>query len=134
MKAKYMMIMVVLVLALCGCNNQDKANADEEPKQSQEQSGTQPAEEVTLEATLTKVDDSTLKAETKATGENLTYAFYIIKGTEVVKKFMYQKDPFVEYEVTEPGSYKVQAYVKSNKGEKVIKHKYTDIVEFAGKE
>ncbi|WP_131101176.1 triple tyrosine motif-containing protein [Bacillus sp. SYJ] len=107
---------------ISGCN---KEVAKESPKDKVEQHKKNTSLKID-EVKINTINGKTLMVDVKATGEKLTYAYYIYKGEEIVEKIWYKPEHSLKYEVKEPGKYKVKAYAKD--ANKKIDSVYTNEV------
>lgn len=109
-------------LVISGCS---KETTKAKPKEQTEQN----KQKIPLKisgAKIEKVNKSTLKVDVTAKGENLKYAYYIYKDTNIVEKIGYKPEASLTYEVKEPGTYKVKVYAKDKAGK--IETRYTSEV------
>lgn len=109
-------------LLISGCN---KEVAKESPKEKAEQHKKNASLKIN-EVKIDAVNGKTLMVDVKATGEKLSYAYYVYKGEEIVEKIWYKPEDSLKYEVKEPGKYKVKVYVKDTN--KKTKSVYTNEV------
>jgi Heparinase II/III-like protein/Heparinase II/III N-terminus len=66
--------------------------------------------------------NSTLKVTCNASGDKLSYAFYIYRNNEVIEKIMYGPSDTVLYSLSQPGVYQARVFVRDQFGNKVTKY------------
>lgn len=128
-----MVASAMFLIAACGNSEElSKTKTEETPEIEQnEEKETSKKEKETkiVDLTFEKESENELNLVSNAEGEELLYAFYVIKDNEFYEKFGYQKDNSFSYTVTEPGDYKVRVFVKDKAGNKITKD--TEVIDFA---
>ncbi|WP_026564062.1 triple tyrosine motif-containing protein [Bacillus sp. UNC41MFS5] len=114
MKIKLSILFLVALLLITGCSK-DATNSDK--KQESKES------EVKIAKVMIKKGDAQnfYVVATAASGNNLTYAYYVYKDKKVIEKQLYKQDAFFTYNITTPGSYKVRVFLKDANGKIVTK-------------
>ncbi|PGZ95350.1 hypothetical protein COE51_20600 [Bacillus pseudomycoides] len=116
---KLIVLLAAMLVMVSGCGKETAKEADKGSKQNKAKQE-QKAEDVKIkEAKIEKSDKSTLKVTTKATGDNLNYAYYVYKDDQVIEKTKYDSNSSFTYAAKEPGTYYARAYVKDGNGERV---------------
>lgn len=122
-----MIVSAVFLLAACGNSEEEtKTKTEEAPEVESSEQNNKPQ---ILSLTLVEKEVDELSVETKAQGQDIEYAYYVMtEEDEIVEKFMYDEGPTFTYKVTQPGRYKVRLFVRDQDGNK--DRKDTEVVEF----
>ena len=118
MKGKLVILLLVTLFAMTACSN---ANSKTEPEKNTEQQVSESSKPKFVKLMIEKVNESNFYVVATADGDELTYAYYVYKDGEVVDKILYKKDAHFAYTVKEPGTYKVEVYLKDKNDNKAIK-------------
>ncbi|AAU15305.1 TPA: polysaccharide deacetylase family protein [Bacillus cereus] len=59
-----------------------------------------------------------LRVESKATGEELKYAYYIYKDNEILEKINYSSESSLTYKIKKSGEYKIKVFIQDKNGDK----------------
>ncbi|PFO80413.1 MULTISPECIES: polysaccharide deacetylase family protein [Bacillus cereus group] len=59
-----------------------------------------------------------LRVESKATGEELRYAYYIYKDNKILEKIDYSSESSLTYKLKESGEYKIKVFIQDKNGDK----------------
>ncbi|MEK5304241.1 triple tyrosine motif-containing protein [Bacillus sp. FSL R10-2201] len=105
-------------LLISGCGNEPaKGNTKDKVEQNKKGEKNKEAKPLVInEVKINKVNEKTLKVDTKVEGEGVEYAYYIHKGEEVIKKIGYQSNPSLTYDIEGSGTYRVKVYVRDKNG------------------
>ncbi|PEQ82696.1 hypothetical protein CN481_24635 [Bacillus sp. AFS006103] len=117
MKEKLFTLFLVVLLLITGCSK-DTTKTDKK----QESNGSQVK---IVKVMIKKENSQNFYVVTTANGNDLKYAYYVLKDNKVIKKQLYIQDSYFTYKITEPGDYKVQAFVMDGNGKKVAKYTQT---------
>src|SRR4051812_41045759 len=112
MKGKLITLLIVTLLAISGCSN-DTSKTEQKKETEQASASSEPK---FAKLIIEKVNESQFYVVTTADGNQLNYAYYVYKNGEVLDKFQYKKDAHFSYTVKEPGTYKVEVYIKDRDG------------------
>lgn len=110
-KSIIILIVFSLLVFLIGCSTTETENNEPE----------------IVKLMIEQVDESSFYVVTTAEGNELTYAYYVLKDDEVLEKFPYERDAHFSYTAEEPGIYKVRAYIKDREDNRVSE--YTEEIE-----
>jgi len=123
LKKLFTFVMVASAIFLLGaCGNSDeeskkKTETTPEVEQNDEKDTSKKKNETKIvDLTLEQVNEKELKVVSKAKGEGLGYAFYVIKDREIFETSGYTTDNEFSYTVTSPGKYKVRSFVRDKDG------------------
>lgn len=59
-----------------------------------------------------------LRVESKSTGEELKYAYYIYKDNEILEKINYSSESSLTYKIKKSGEYKIKVFIQDKNGDK----------------
>ncbi|QIZ05612.1 hypothetical protein HFZ78_01685 [Priestia megaterium] len=119
MKFKLPILFLVALLLITGCGK-DASKSDK--NQVAKEQVSKESEVKIAKAMIKKVDTQNFYVvATAASGNNLTYAYYVYKDNKVIEKQLYKKDAYFSYKITAQGSYKVRVFLKDANGKIVTK-------------
>ncbi|MCT6914067.1 MAG: hypothetical protein M3000_03050 [Bacillus wiedmannii] len=106
------------VLLISGCGNEpSKVDTKDKVEQNKKDEKNKEAKPLVInEVKINKINEKTLKVDTKIEGEGVEYAYNIHKNKEVIKKIGYQSNPSLTYDIEGSGTYRVKVYVRDKNG------------------
>ncbi|GAQ19560.1 lipoprotein [Oceanobacillus picturae] len=119
MGKKLIVLIVAALLLISGCGNDTQEDTDS--------TNSNKSKPEFVKLIINKRDSSEFYVVATAEGSQLSYAYYVYKGDELLEKKSYVKDAHFSYQVKEAGTYKVKVYIK-DKDENVAS-KYTNEIE-----
>ncbi|AXY06884.1 triple tyrosine motif-containing protein [Bacillus tropicus] len=114
------------VLLISGCGNEpSKVDTKEKVEQNKKDEKDKEAKPLVInEVKINKINEKTLKVDTKVEGEGVEYAYHIYEDKKVIKKIAYQSNASLTYNIEKSGTYSVKVYVKSKSGK--INSRFTE--------
>jgi len=75
-----------------------------------------------IKLSIVSDDRNNIKVESVTSGAGLTFAYYVYKDNEIIKKYSYTKNSVLEYPVDSSGEYFVRVYVRDKFGGQTAKN------------